>query len=103
MATVTFTNHLRDVAPERPVETDAETVAAALDDVFGAFPRLRSYVVDEQGRLRKHVAVFVDGEFVPGAEALDRRLAPGSDVHVMQALSGGAATADPPPTERTDA
>ena len=103
MATVTFTRHLRDVAPEGPVETDAPTVAAALDAVFHDFSRLRGYVVDEQGRLRKHVAVFVDGALVPADRALERRLDAGTDVHVMQALSGGAGRRDASPSERTSA
>lgn len=52
-------------------------------------PALRDYVLDEQRRMRKHVAVFVYGEFVHDRGNLARALAPGDRVYIAQALSGG--------------
>ena len=34
---------------------------AALDAYFATAPRVRSYILDDQGRLRRHVAIFIDG------------------------------------------
>ena len=65
------------------------TVAEALEAVFRDHPKLRSYVVDEQGRLRQHVAVFVGGELIHDRVRLTDAIAEGQDVFVMQALSGG--------------
>lgn len=65
------------------------TVAEALERVFAENPRLRSYIVDEQGRLRQHVAVFVSGELVRDRLNLTDRVQDHQDVFVMQALSGG--------------
>lgn len=65
------------------------TLRAALDAYFAAHPAVRGYVVDETGRVRRHVTVFVDGEQVSHADALDAPVGAGSTVHVFQALSGG--------------
>lgn len=88
--TVTFTNHLRGVAPAAPVESGAPTVRAALEDVFAAHPRLRGYILDDRGGLRRHVAVFVDGDLLPRGDTLDGPVGPASEIFVMQALSGGS-------------
>lgn len=61
-------------------------VAAVLEDLERRHPGLRWRVVDEQGRLRPHMALFVDGKPV---RDLGRRLAAGSVLHLLQALSGG--------------
>ena len=62
---------------------------AVLGVVFSENPRLRGYVLDDQGRLRKHVAVFVDGKLVEDREALSDAVRDDSEIFVMQALSGG--------------
>lgn len=89
MATLHFTAHLRAVAPREPLEVDAPTVSAALESAFGAYPQLRGYVLDDQGRVRRHVAVFLDGAMLDRKTALEAALTPASEVYVLQALSGG--------------
>ncbi|MEZ4402590.1 MAG: MoaD/ThiS family protein [Kofleriaceae bacterium] len=89
MATVVFTPNLARHVPCPPREVSGATVAEVLAQVFVDNPRLRGYVLDEQGVLRKHMVVFVDG-----AQLVDRLrqsdpVGPGSEVYVMQALSGG--------------
>ncbi|MDX2092712.1 MAG: MoaD/ThiS family protein [Kofleriaceae bacterium] len=89
MATVTFTPNL-----QRHVECPTEVVAGAtvrevLEGVFAANPRLRGYVLDDQGALRKHMSVFVDGEQVADRERLSDPVRATSELYVMQALSGG--------------
>ncbi|MGU7774853.1 MoaD/ThiS family protein [Burkholderia sp. MR1-5-21] len=73
--------------PER--EIDARTLGEAFDAVFAAQPRLRGYILDDQGALRKHLAVFVDGQRVRDREHLSDALGDESRVYVVQALSGG--------------
>jgi molybdopterin synthase sulfur carrier subunit len=70
-------------------EVGAKTRAAALDAAFRAAPALRGYVLDEQGAVRKHVAVFVNGQMIPSRSDLTRALQPQDSVVVIQALSGG--------------
>ncbi|MBX3156221.1 MAG: MoaD/ThiS family protein [Deltaproteobacteria bacterium] len=89
MATVVFTPNLsRHV--ECPTEiVDGATVRAVLDAVFAANPRLRGYVLDDQGALRKHMSVFVDGQQIADRAHLSDPVRPASEIYVMQALSGG--------------
>ena len=75
----------REVAIEAP----AATVGAALDALFAVHPALRGYVLDERGALRRHVALFVDGDALQPKTDLARPLRPESELYVMQALSGG--------------
>lgn len=89
LAKIFFTAHLRKVAPPGATEVAAATLGDALDAVFAQAPRLRSYVVDEQNRLRRHVVIFVNGAKLPPANWTAQHLAADDDVYVMQALSGG--------------
>lgn len=70
-------------------EVAGETVREVLEALFADNPRLRSYLLDDQGALRQHVNVFVDGEAVVDRRSLGDAVAPDSAVVVMQALSGG--------------
>ena len=89
MPRVVFTSNLqRHVdCPERTVA--GATVRAALQEVFGIQPQIRDYVLDEQGHLRKHVHIFVDGKRLRDAMRLDEPVGESSEIYVMQALSGG--------------
>jgi molybdopterin synthase sulfur carrier subunit len=89
LAEVHFTSWLRELVPDGPLTAQGSTVGAALDDVFAERPQVRGYVLDDRGRLRKHVCVFVDGARLKNADALERSIGPHTKLHVMQALSGG--------------
>ena len=52
-------------------------------------PRLRGYLLDDQGSLRRHVALFVDGVQVRDRRGLGDPLQDDSEIYVVQALSGG--------------
>jgi hypothetical protein len=89
VATVSFTPNLqRHVACETRT-VDGATVREVLDRVFDQNPRLRGYVVDEQGGLRHHMLVFVDGEQISDRTKLSDPVKPTSELYVMQSLSGG--------------
>lgn len=68
------------------VEAEGTTVAEVLADLDRQFPGLRFRVVDEQGRLRRHMKVFVNEDVV---RDLSTALDPADEVTLMQALSGG--------------
>ena len=88
MARVTFTAHLARIAPPEPFTAPGATVADVLRDVFTRHPALRGYILDDQDRLRLHIAIFVDGVHVR-RDPLNYSLKPDSDLYVLQALSGG--------------
>jgi len=68
------------------VEADGPTVDAVMHDLDRQYAGLRFRVVDEQGRIRKHMRIFVGLDRV---EALDRPLAAGDEMLIFGALSGG--------------
>lgn len=85
MIRVVFTQNLRRHVAVPVGMVEAASVAGALDCVFAENARLRGYILDEQGRLRRHVALYRNGDKVGLAEPL----AAGDELYVMQALSGG--------------
>jgi sulfur-carrier protein len=91
MPRVIFTPNLRRHLDAPPVDVTGANVAEVLDQVFLRQPELRGYLLDDQGRLRRHVAVFVDGRQVQDPTALSDAVSPASEVYVIQALSGGRA------------
>lgn len=89
MPTVDFAPALTRHVPCPRQEVPAGSLAAVLAAAFRAAPALRGYVLDEQGAVRKHVAVFVNGEMIASRSDLSRPLAGADRVHVIQALTGG--------------
>ncbi|HXS05659.1 MAG TPA: MoaD/ThiS family protein [Rhizomicrobium sp.] len=89
MARISFTQHLRAVGPTDPASYDGATLADVLAAVARDFPRLPDYLLDDQGKLRRHIAIFIDGVMAPRDQALARPLATNSEIHIFQALSGG--------------
>lgn len=71
---------------EKRVEADGSTLDELLVDLDRRFPGIRFRVVDEQGRLRQHMRIFVNREI---EDDLRRPLHAIDDVVLMQALSGG--------------
>jgi hypothetical protein len=90
MVSVHFTANLRRHVDCPPMDVDGETVGAALEAYFATHPAVRSYVLDEQGAVRRHVAVFADGSQISDPRTLSDPVRPGAEIYVMQALSGGA-------------
>lgn len=75
--------------PVPQLATTAGDLRGALDEVFAGNARLRGYVLDDQGRLRANVAIFIDGRRSRDRVLLDDPLRPDSHIYVLQALSGG--------------
>jgi sulfur-carrier protein len=89
VATVAFTPNLQRHVECAPEAVEGATVRAVLDAVFAANPRLRGYVLDDQGALRRHMMIFVDGQQIGDRDTLSDPVRASSEVYVMQALSGG--------------
>ena len=62
---------------------------SAIDAALEDKNELRGYILDDQGRLRKHVAIFVDGNMIRDRLGLSDLVHLHSEVFVVQALSGG--------------
>ncbi len=77
---------LRSYTSRSRVEAAGPTLGAVLADLERQFPGIRFRMLDEQGRLRPHMRVFVNGSPVFD---LAHPLQPTDDVGIVQALSGG--------------
>jgi molybdopterin synthase sulfur carrier subunit len=89
MVQVSFSSALQRHVPCPPLEVEAATVREALERAFDREPRLRGYLLDDQGALRKHMAVFVNGAAVQDRRGLADAVGGGGEIAVIQALSGG--------------
>lgn len=89
MPRVVFTPQLRRFTETPEVRGVSLVLRALLDEAFAANPRLRGYVLDDQGHVRPNVVIFIDGQRARDRTALADTLRPDSTVHVLQALSGG--------------
>ena len=89
MATVRFTRNIqRHVAcPTR--EISGATLREVLDEYFRSNEQARGYVLDDLGRIRHHMVVFIDGEQALDREHLTDSVSDHTVIDVIQALSGG--------------
>jgi molybdopterin converting factor small subunit len=78
---------LRSYTDQHPwVEAQGATIDELLRDLDRAFPGMRFRIVDEQGRLRKHMKVWVNADSV---RDLSTPIDETDEITIMQALSGG--------------
>jgi molybdopterin converting factor small subunit len=79
----------RDIVELR-VPSDSPTIAAeVIESVAREFPGLRDRVLDEQGHLRRHVNIFIDGENARSIGGLSAPVMAESEIWIHPALSGG--------------
>jgi molybdopterin converting factor small subunit len=86
MATVKLRAPLKDLAGgSGEVRIDGASVGEVLRELERMHPKITGWVLDERGRLRRHVNVFVDGERVRE----DASVAQDATLHVLPSISGG--------------
>lgn len=71
------------------VDVEAATLQEALATLNGRVPGLAARILDDQGRIRRHVAIFVNADLVEGSDPARVRLAPGDRVMIVPSVSGG--------------
>lgn len=89
MPTVAFTHTLQRHVEAPPQKVEAATVGEALTQVFVNNPKLRGYILEEDGAVRKHIAIWVAGLPLRDRVGLSDTIGGDDEVYVMQALSGG--------------
>jgi sulfur-carrier protein len=87
--TIIFTRALERFLEAPCVTVEGSTLCEALAAVFASRPTLRGYVLDDQGALRRHVAVYVNGRPVRDRARLGDPVGSDDEIYVFQALSGG--------------
>lgn len=90
MPTVSFTSALKRFYPDlEPMQIEAANVAELLEKVEAEYPGIKSYLVDERGRLRKHVNIYIGEVLIEDRERLTDEVREKDEVLIFQALSGG--------------
>jgi hypothetical protein len=89
MPTIRFTHNIQRHVPCPARDVRGDTLREALDDYFRANEAARGYVLDDQGRLRHHMAAFIDGRQIADREALSDPVPADAVIDVVQSLSGG--------------
>ena len=86
MAVIILRHPLRDLAGGATrVEVDGTSVGEALRDLVAEHPGLKGWVLDEQGQIRRHVNVFVDGIRADATVTVKAE----TELNIIQAISGG--------------
>jgi molybdopterin synthase sulfur carrier subunit len=60
-----------------------------LNSYFQSHEQARGYVLDDRGRLRQHMAVFINGNQIRDRELLSDPVSADAVIDIIQALSGG--------------
>jgi sulfur carrier protein ThiS len=89
MPTISFTRALDRFLAAPSATVEGATLGEALGAAFASQPAVRGYVLDDQGALRRHVAVYVNGEPAVDRVRLSDPVGPRDEIYVFQALSGG--------------
>jgi sulfur-carrier protein len=89
MAKVRFTPNIQRHVACPEADVTGATVREVLDKVFADNQPARSYVLDDQGALRRHMTIFVDGSIILDRVQLSDSVTEASAIYVFQALSGG--------------
>jgi molybdopterin synthase sulfur carrier subunit len=89
MPRVVFTHAMQRHVKCPPVEVAGQTVREALEAAFSIHPSARSYVLDDQSHVRKHVSIFCDGRMVRDRTRLAEAVSDNSQILIVPALSGG--------------
>jgi hypothetical protein len=70
-------------------EVSGRTVREALDHYFSAHGQARGYVIDDQGKLRRHMAIFINGNQIQDRDNLGDPVTEDAVLDLVQSLSGG--------------
>jgi molybdopterin synthase sulfur carrier subunit len=89
MPSVRFTRNIQRHVECPTRDVDGSTLAEVLHAYFAAHERARGYVLDDEGRLRRHMAAFIDGRQIDDREQLSDAVPEGAVVDIVQSLSGG--------------
>jgi sulfur-carrier protein len=89
-ATVRIPTPLRNVTGgQATVDIDGATVGEILNGLNTAHPGIAERIMDDGGKLRRFVNVFVDDQDVRFADGLDTTVPDGATVSIIPAVAGG--------------
>ncbi len=89
MPSVRFTRNIQRHVECPTLDVPGSTLGEVLNAYFATNERARGYVLEDDGKLRKHMAIFIDGQQIEDRDTLSDSVASNAVVDVVQSLSGG--------------
>ena len=89
MPSVRFTRNIQRHVDCPTKDVVGATLGEVLQAYFSTNQRARGYVLDDEGKLRKHMAAFIDGRQIDDRDRLSDTVPEGAVVDIVQSLSGG--------------
>jgi len=77
------------VDDQTEVQVKGGTIAQALNDLTTRYPTIKTHIMDSQGRLRRHVNLFVNKENIRSLNGVDTRVEESDKIILMSSISGG--------------
>lgn len=65
------------------------TIASAIEDLESKFPGIKERLCDEQGRVRRFVNIYVNGDDIRFLSSLETPVKEGDEVSIVPAIAGG--------------
>jgi hypothetical protein len=89
MPSVRFTRNIQRHVDCPTLDVEGSTLGEVLDAYFTTNEKARGYVLDDRGKLRKHMAAFIDGRQIDDRDTLSDAVPGDAVVDIVQSLSGG--------------
>lgn len=71
------------------VDASGDTVLAMLDDLEQNHPGIKERIMDESGKVRRFVNVYVNGDDIRFLKNVDTALKDGDNISIVPAIAGG--------------
>ena len=78
-------------AGSETVSGNGGTVGALIEDLEKRYAGIRERICDEQGKVRRFVNLYINGEDIRFLQQLDTKVKDGDEISIVPAIAGGAA------------
>lgn len=90
MATIKIPTPLRKFTQQASqVEVEADTVEDAVQELVKQYPGLQKHLLDEQGRIRSYVNIFVGDRNIRDLQQGQTAVATQQTISIVPAIAGG--------------
>ncbi|HEX7406263.1 MAG TPA: ubiquitin-like small modifier protein 1 [Candidatus Binatia bacterium] len=79
----------RFTANAEEVGVSGSTIGAVVEDLERKFPGLKERLCDEQGRVRRFVNIYLNGDDIRFLNSLETAVNDGDEVAIVPAIAGG--------------
>ncbi|MBP1684846.1 MAG: molybdopterin synthase subunit MoaD [Deltaproteobacteria bacterium] len=79
----------RFTANAEEVGVNAATIGAVVEELERKFPGLKERLCDEQGRVRRFVNIYINGDDIRFLNSLETSVKDGDEVSIVPAIAGG--------------